>query len=78
MLRVRPAIPPARIRGHLMLSNVQITVAGNKATIVVDLSKNLGPSKSGKTVLVATTAGNVTIPGTEVTLGLNAYRKAGA
>jgi len=61
-----------------MLSNVKVAVKGSVATITIDLSQNLGPSKSGKTVLVATTAGNINIPGTDVTLGLNAYKKAPA
>jgi len=58
------------------MSNLKITVTGNIATITIDLSKTLGPSKSGKTTLVATTSGNVTIPGTDVKLGLNAYKSA--
>jgi len=53
-----------------------ITVKGNVATVTFNLDQNLGPSKSGKTQLVATTNGNVNIPGTDVTLGFNAYRKA--
>jgi cysteine synthase len=59
-----------------MSSNIKVSVKGSIATITIDLAQNLGPSKSGKTVLVATTSGNVNIPGTDVTLGLNAYRKA--
>jgi len=35
---------------------------------------NTGPSKSGKTIGVATTGGNVTLPN-GVTVGVNAYRK---
>jgi hypothetical protein len=58
------------------MSNVKVSVKGSVATITIDLSENLGPSKSGKTVMVATTSGNINIPGTDVTLGLNAYRKA--
>jgi hypothetical protein len=57
------------------MSNVSITVKGDVATILVKLSENLGPSASGKTEMVASTHGNIVIPGTDVTLGLNAYRK---
>lgn len=58
------------------MSNVKVSVKGDVATITIDLKANLGPSASGKTVMVATTRGNVTIEGTDVVLGLNAYRKA--
>ena len=48
-------------------------VNGNTLTITVDLSKNLGPSKSGKTTIIATTAGNISIPGTDAKAGINIY-----
>jgi len=53
--------------------NIEMSTKGNVLTIKVDLSKRLGRSRSGKTTIVATTGGNVTIPGTEVKLGLNLY-----
>lgn len=37
--------------------NVEMRVDGEKLTITVDLKKRLGPSKSGKTQMVATTQG---------------------
>jgi hypothetical protein len=55
---------------------LNISVKGNIATVTFDITKDLGPSKSGKTRLVATTGGNQVIPGTDVVMGLNAYRKA--
>lgn len=54
--------------------NVEIQMSGDKLTITVDVSKRMGPSKSGKTTVVATTEGNITLP-CGVTLGLNAYVK---
>ena len=55
--------------------NIQIEVQDNKAVITIDLSKEFGPSKSGKTIVVATTRGNVPIPGAEdIRLGLNCYK----
>lgn len=57
------------------MENVDIKVKGNVMTITIDLSKTIGPSKSGKTMIVGTTGGNVTIEG-GVTVGLNVYRKA--
>jgi len=57
------------------MENVEIKVEGNKAIISIDLAKRGKRSKSGKTISVASTHGNQTIPGTDVTLGLNAYVK---
>ncbi|MGH7385329.1 MAG: hypothetical protein ACREKG_09100 [Candidatus Rokuibacteriota bacterium] len=57
------------------MKNVEMTVAGNVLTIKVDLSKEFGPSSSGKTIIIASTEGNVTIPDREEKVGLNVYRK---
>ena len=57
------------------MKNVEMSVEGNILTIKVDLSKEYGPSSSGKTVIVASTEGNVSIPDREEKLGLNVYRK---
>ncbi len=57
------------------MDNIEIEVKDNKAVITIDLSKDFGPSKSGKTIVVATTRGNVAIPGSEdIKLGLNCYK----
>ena len=53
-----------------------MSVDGNILTIKVDLSKEFGPSASGKTIIIATTEGNVTVEGHENTkIGLNVYHK---
>ena len=57
------------------MKNVEMSVDGNILTIKVDLSKEYGPSSSGKTMIVASTEGNVSIPDREEKLGLNVYRK---
>ena len=57
------------------MKNVQMTVAGNTLTITVDLSKEFGPSASGKTIIIASTEGNVAVPGRDEKVGLNVYRK---
>lgn len=57
------------------MKNVEMTVEGTILTITVDLSKEFGPSSSGKTIILASTEGNVTIPGREEKVGLNVYRK---
>ena len=57
------------------MKNVEMTVEGNTLTIRVDLSKEFGPSSSGKTIIIASTEGNVSIPDREEKVGLNVYRK---
>lgn len=58
------------------MKNVEMTVNENILTIKVDLTKEFGPSSSGKTIIIATTEGNVSIPGAEEKkVGLNVYRK---
>lgn len=57
------------------MKNVDMSVEGNILTIKVDLSKEFGPSSSGKTTIIATTEGNVTVPGREEKIGLNIYKK---
>jgi hypothetical protein len=39
-----------------------MSIEGDILTIKVDLSKDFGPSASGKTILIASTEGNVTLP----------------
>lgn len=53
--------------------NVSYEVQGDRLTIVVDLSQSFGPSKSGKTTIIASTEGNAKVDG--VTIGLNVYRR---
>lgn len=53
-----------------------MSIEGNILTIKVNLSKEFGPSSSGKTIIIASTEGNVAIPGhEEAKVGLNVYRK---
>jgi len=50
---------------------------GNIMTITVDISKEFGKSSSGKSIIIASTEGNVSIPEKEdIIIGLNVYRKA--
>ncbi len=57
------------------MKNVDIKIEGNKAIITVDLSEDHGPSKSGKTRIIASTEGNVSLPGRpEIKMGLNIYK----
>lgn len=57
------------------MKNVQMTVAGNILTITVDLTKECGPSSSGKTIIIASTEGNIAVPERDEKIGLNVYRK---
>jgi hypothetical protein len=58
------------------MKNVEMSVEGNILTIKVDLSKEFGLSSSGKTTIIATTEGNVSIPeAEEKKVGLNVYKK---
>ena len=57
------------------MKNVEFSVEGSILTIKIDLSKEFGPSSSGKNIIVASTEGNVTIPDREEKIGLNIYRK---
>jgi len=57
------------------MKNVQMTVAGNILTITVDLTKAFGPSSSGKTIIIASTEGNIAVPERDEKIGLNVYRK---
>ena len=55
--------------------NIQMEVQGETLVIRVDLRKEYGLSSSGKSVIVASTGGNVAVPGREeVKIGLNVYR----
>ena len=57
------------------MKNVEIKVEGNILTIKVDLTKEFGPSASGKTIIIASTEGNVAVPDRDEKIGLNVYRK---
>ena len=57
------------------MKNVEMKIEGSILTIKVDLSKEYGPSSSGKTTIVASTEGNVSIPEREEKVGLNVYKK---
>ncbi len=57
------------------MKNVEMKVEGNILTIRVDLSREYGPSSSGKTLIVASTEGNISIPEREEKVGLNVYKR---
>lgn len=57
------------------MKNVEMSVEGSVLTIRVDLSKEFGPSSTGKTIIIASTEGNVIVPNRQEKVGLNVYRK---
>lgn len=67
--------------GRQGVKNVEMTVDGNILTIKVNLTKDFGPSSSGKTIIIASSEGNVPIPDREemdreeIKVGLNVYKK---
>jgi hypothetical protein len=66
-----PRVAPQRMK------NIDLKVQGDQLTIDIDLSKEFGPSKSGKTIIVASTEGNKTVPGRNEKIGLNVYKEMG-
>jgi hypothetical protein len=58
------------------MKNVEMSLSDNILTIKVDLTKEFGLSASGKTIIIATTEGNVSVEGAEdKKVGLNIYKK---
>lgn len=60
------------------MQNVDMKVVGKNLVITVDLERTLGRSASGKSINIATTAGNKPVPGIpEIKVGLNVYKPVG-
>ncbi len=57
------------------MENLDMKLSGSILTITTDLSKSCGTSKSGKSQIIATTSGNMKVPGAkDAVIGLNIYR----
>lgn len=57
------------------MKNVEWTLDNNILTIRIDLTQTFGPSSSGKTTIIASTEGNVSVaPDRDEKIGLNVYR----
>lgn len=54
--------------------NIVAEIKGEKLTLTIDLSKNLGISSSGKSQIIASTRGFVHVNTDGVYLGLNCYK----
>ena len=58
------------------MKNVDMKVEGDRLVITVDLAQEFGMSKTGKSITIASTEGNVSVPGQEeIKIGVNVYRK---
>ena len=58
------------------MKNCEMKLNGSILTITVDISKEFGTSSSGKSIIIGSTEGNVSIPEKEdIKIGLNVYRK---
>ena len=55
------------------MKNVIMEREGDLLIVKINLKERHGRSKSGKTEIVASTEGNVTIKGTTIKIGINAY-----
>jgi hypothetical protein len=57
------------------MKNVAMRLEGEKLIITVDLTREYGFSGSGKSIIIASTDGNISVPGNEqVRVGINVYR----
>jgi hypothetical protein len=59
------------------MKNCEMKLDGDILTITVDLSKESGKSSSGKSIIIGSTEGNVSVPGKEdIKAGVNVYKNA--
>ncbi len=60
------------------MKNIDLSVENDVLTLKIDLAKDFGLSKSGKTVIIASTEGNITVEDhnmpSMVKLGVNCYK----
>lgn len=59
------------------MKNVEYEIKGNTMTIKIDITQSFGPSKSGKSEIIASTEGNkrIKVEDQDIYLGLNLYKK---
>ena len=65
----------AKASEFVLGENVYGSIEGKTLKLEIDLDHRGGLSSSKKTTRVASTCGNLMIPGTNVVLGLNSYTK---
>ena len=57
------------------MKNVSMSTKDNILTIKVDLSQEFGPSKSGKTTIIASTDGNAPVPDFDGRLSMTVHKQ---
>jgi hypothetical protein len=58
------------------MKNMEMEMEGSILLIRVDMEKTFGPSKSGKTIIIASSEGNQPVlESTDKFIGLNIYQK---
>ncbi len=58
------------------MKNCEMKLNGSILTITVDISKEFGKSSSGKSIIISSTEGNVSVPEKQdIKIGVNVYRK---
>ena len=60
--------------GNKRCETIYLKIYSKKLIIEIDLTKEFGLSKSGKTITIASTRGNQKIEGTDAIIGLNVYK----
>lgn len=56
------------------MKNVEMKMEGKTLVIKVDTTQEGTPSKSGKSLVIATTSGIVDVPKTSLKIGLNIFK----
>jgi hypothetical protein len=65
----------ARRNRRKIMKNMKMTVTGDHLLIDVDLREHGEPSKSGKSIILASSEGNKDVPGAPgVKIGMNIYK----
>ena len=65
-----------KVERNFIMKNMEMILEGDILTITIDLSKDFGPSSSGKSIIIASSEGNQSIPEKEeIKIGLNIYKK---
>lgn len=59
------------------MENIDMKLSGDTLTITVDMSVKGTPSKSQKSMVIASTRGNVKVPDSDAIIGMTVYRKIG-
>ena len=59
--------------------NIELKRTGTKLIVEIDLAATGAPSASGKTTVIASTHGNIDVPGSRgIKLGINCYSYPGS